>query len=94
VKLADEAVHVTGAFHMAGYAHVIGTLWSVDDEIAAEVARDIYGGLTSHASSAPDAAPAALALHRAVRKAGTSIRACPPSGPRTCTSARSPIRAG
>jgi CHAT domain-containing protein len=42
VKLADEAVHVTGAFHVAGYAHVTGTLWSVADDLAAEVARDIY----------------------------------------------------
>ena len=65
VKLADEAVHVTGAFHMAGYAHVIGTLWSVDDEIAAEVARDVYASLTT---SGPDASAAAPALHRAVRK--------------------------
>ncbi|HTW02362.1 MAG TPA: CHAT domain-containing protein [Streptosporangiaceae bacterium] len=65
VQLADEAVHITGAFHMAGYAHVIGTLWSVDDEIAAEVARDVYARL---AAPGPDAARAALALHHAVRK--------------------------
>ena len=65
VKLADEAVHITGAFHMAGYAHVIGTLWSLDDEIAAEVAKDIYASLTAQG---PDAAPTALALHHAIRK--------------------------
>jgi CHAT domain len=74
VKLADEAVHVTGAFHMAGYAHVIGTLWSVDDEIAAEVASDVYASL---AASGPDAATAAPALHQAVRK----IRARQPGLP-------------
>lgn len=68
VKLADEAVHITGAFHMAGYAHVIGTLWSVDDDLAAEVARDIYASLTAHTPSRPDATPAALALHQAVHK--------------------------
>ena len=59
---------------MAGYAHVIGTLWSVDDEIAAEVASDVYPGLTA---SGPDAAAAAPALHRAVRK----IRARHPTLP-------------
>lgn len=65
VKLADEAVHVTGAFHMAGFAHVIGTLWSVDDAIAAEVARDVYASFTT---SGPDAATAAAVLHQAVRR--------------------------
>jgi CHAT domain-containing protein len=65
VKLADEAVHITGAFHMAGYPHVIGTLWSVDDEIAAEVARNVYASLTT---PHPDPAAAAQALHDAVRE--------------------------
>jgi tetratricopeptide (TPR) repeat protein len=74
VKLADEAVHVTGAFHMAGYAHVIGTLWSVADDVAVEVARDVYASLTS---SRPDAAAAALALHDAIR----NIRAGRPGRP-------------
>jgi tetratricopeptide (TPR) repeat protein len=74
VKLADEAVHVTGAFHMAGYRHVIGTLWSVADDVAAEVARDVYDSL---ASSGPDAGAAALALHHAIR----NIRAGRPGLP-------------
>jgi len=64
VRLADEAVHVTGAFHMAGYTHVIGTLWSVADQIAAEVAGDVYARITA---PAPDAAATAAALHHAVR---------------------------
>jgi Tfp pilus assembly protein PilF len=64
VRLADEAVHVTGAFHMAGYTHVIGTLWSVADQIAAEVAGDVYASITA---PAPDAAGTAAALHHAVR---------------------------
>lgn len=64
VRLADEAVHVTGAFHMAGYRHVIGTLWSVADQIAADVAGDVYARITA---PAPDAAATAAALHHAVR---------------------------
>jgi CHAT domain-containing protein len=65
VKLADEAIHITGAFHMAGYKHVIGTLWNVADDIAADVARSVYQGLTA---SQPDAGQTALALHQAVRR--------------------------
>ncbi|MET7764078.1 CHAT domain-containing protein [Streptomyces sp. NPDC005393] len=62
---ADEAVHLTGAFHIAGYAHVIGTLWTVDDEAAARIAEDFYAALT--ASGAAGAQGAARALHGAVR---------------------------
>ena len=29
-RLVDEAVHITGAFHLAGYRHVIGTLTPVN----------------------------------------------------------------
>jgi hypothetical protein len=29
-RLADEAMHLTGAFRMAGYTHVIGTLWPIN----------------------------------------------------------------
>ncbi|WP_431041900.1 CHAT domain-containing protein [Streptomyces sp. P1-3] len=67
---AVEPVHVTGAFHLAGYAHVIGTLWPVDDGTAARIAEDFYGALTSAAEggrSSPSARDAAHALHRAVR---------------------------
>ncbi|MGH3833126.1 MAG: CHAT domain-containing protein, partial [Pseudonocardiaceae bacterium] len=63
--LADEAVHITGAFMMAGYTHVIGTLWIIDDHTAARIATDVYATLTS---PRPDAARAATALHHAVRR--------------------------
>ncbi|MET7935772.1 CHAT domain-containing protein [Streptomyces sp. NPDC005322] len=62
---AAEAVHLTGAFHLAGYAHVIGALWTADDEAAARIAEDFYAALT--ASGAACAQDAARALHEAVR---------------------------
>lgn len=40
--LADEAVHITTAFQLAGYPHVIGTLWPVDDRLAADIAASVY----------------------------------------------------
>ena len=70
-NLADEAVHITGAFHLAGYQHVIGTLWSVDDVKARDIAIDVYTRLTREGTTAPDAALSACALHHAIRNLRT-----------------------
>ncbi|MEV0640998.1 CHAT domain-containing protein [Streptomyces sp. NPDC050619] len=63
----DEAVHITGAFQLAGYRHVIGTLWSVNDATSAEITRATYAGLTHGGSTAPHTESSAQALHGAVR---------------------------
>ncbi|KAJ9139047.1 TPR domain-containing protein [Coniochaeta hoffmannii] len=47
----DESIHLIGACQLAGFRHVIGTLWKVDDESCADVARIVYeaireGGMT------------------------------------------------
>ncbi|MGI5292907.1 CHAT domain-containing protein [Nonomuraea polychroma] len=59
--LTDEAIHLAAAFHLAGYRHVIGTLWSLNDASAAEVAQDVYRELAR-----PGGAEPAVALHQAV----------------------------
>ncbi|OLR93511.1 CHAT domain-containing protein [Actinokineospora bangkokensis] len=45
VALADEAIHLAAALQMAGYRHVVGTLWGVPDDIAASVAEGVYAGM-------------------------------------------------
>jgi CHAT domain-containing protein len=59
-RLLDEPVHVASALHAAGFAHVIGTLWPVDDGLADQLARAFYRLLA--AGQGP-----AAALHAAVR---------------------------
>ncbi|MBT2510342.1 CHAT domain-containing protein, partial [Streptomyces sp. ISL-98] len=46
VRLADEAQHVASSFQLAGYAHVIATLWEVADGDAADVTTRLYGEMT------------------------------------------------
>lgn len=61
-RLADEAIHLASAFQLAGYRHVIGTLWGVADRPAAQIAANVYSALASTGT-----ADAATALHAATR---------------------------
>jgi len=59
--LLDEVVHLASAFRVAGYPHVVATLWEIGDRSAAYITERFYRALSEHES------PAA-ALHRAVRQ--------------------------
>jgi len=63
-RLADEAIHLASAFQLAGYRHVIGTLWPIADSRAVELARDLYEVLASPATGDT----AAHALHTVTRQ--------------------------
>jgi tetratricopeptide (TPR) repeat protein len=65
--LAEEAVHLSGAFQLAGFRQVVGTLWPVSDLAAERVARGFYGHLTEDGQRPPQPDRACLALHHAVR---------------------------
>jgi tetratricopeptide (TPR) repeat protein len=44
-KYTDESIHLISSFQLAGFRHVIGTLWEVNDEICVEMARITYEGI-------------------------------------------------
>ncbi|MBM7168817.1 CHAT domain-containing protein [Streptomyces sp. G44] len=75
-ELADEAVHIVSAFQMAGFPHVVGSLWHVDDTIGREVALSVYTTL-NRGDGTLDVARTAEALHHAVR----TLRATYPRTP-------------
>ncbi len=66
--LANEALHITGAFQLAGYQNVIGTLWPVNDVAAMYFAKYFYDCLTCDATTVPDTSQASYALHLATRR--------------------------
>ena len=41
-NLFDENIHLISACQLAGFRHVIGTLWHVDDEICVDMAKIVY----------------------------------------------------
>ena len=63
--LSDEAIHTAAGMLFAGYRGVIGTMWSISDKLAPDVARDVYEHLFRNGTR-PDYREAALALHEAI----------------------------
>jgi len=46
--LADETIHLINACQLAGFCHVVGTLWDVDDECSLDAARSVYEAIQRH----------------------------------------------
>ncbi|SRR6266540_3851348 len=65
VSLPDEAITLAAALHFTGYRQVIGTLWAVYDQTAADVAAMVYADLTAAGRFEP--VGSARALHAAIR---------------------------
>ncbi|RYP29513.1 hypothetical protein DL767_006703 [Monosporascus sp. MG133] len=63
-KLADEGIHLISALQLAGFRHVIGTLWEVSDKYCVDMARVLYETLRDEGMT--DAA-VCRGLHRAAR---------------------------
>jgi hypothetical protein len=69
----DEVIHLASAFHLAGYRHVIATLWPIADRPAIQVATQVYKELAADQNLDKSAA----ALQHAARR----LRAILPNRP-------------
>lgn len=72
VPLMDEMLHVVSGFQVAGFRHVIGTLWPSSDEVCAEVARSFYTELCQSGTVQYTDRDIALALNKASSALATS----------------------
>ncbi|EGE00902.1 hypothetical protein TESG_08196 [Trichophyton tonsurans CBS 112818] len=63
-ELVDEGVHLVSAFQLAGFCHVVGTLWKVSDRHCVNAARVLYETIRDDGMT--DAA-VCRGLHRAIR---------------------------
>jgi CHAT domain-containing protein len=70
-ELPDEAVHLAAGMIMVGYPSVIATMWSIRDEDAPQVAKEVYAHLLK--GGVPDSRKAGMALHTAVRSLRSQI---------------------
>lgn len=65
VDLLDEGIHLAGAFQLAGFPFVVGTLWQIDDEHCVQVAKSMYTAMIGDGQII-DVTLSAPALHNAV----------------------------
>ena len=64
-KLIDEGLHLISAFQLAGFRHVVGTLWEVNDESCVDIARMTYEWIQKQGLSDSSVSEG---LHHACRK--------------------------
>jgi CHAT domain-containing protein len=72
--LLDENIHLANTFLIAGFPHVVGTLWKANDSAAIEVAREFYKCLLKGNGAEDESV--SFALHKAVlalRNSGDNI---------------------
>ncbi|KAJ3579709.1 hypothetical protein NPX13_g858 [Xylaria arbuscula] len=62
---ADEGLHLIGGCQLAGFRHVIGTLWNVKDKVCVEMALETYDWIRQRGITD---ASVSEALHNASRK--------------------------
>jgi hypothetical protein len=77
IQLSDESITLATAFQLAGYRHVIGTLWSISDVHAATIARHVYRELKDPRTGGIVADGAAAALDTAILALRNSRRTDP-----------------
>jgi CHAT domain-containing protein len=66
-KLVDEGIHLVSAFQLAGFRHVVGTLWEVSDSHCVDVARVFYETIR-------DEGMADIAICRGLHRAVKALR--------------------
>jgi CHAT domain-containing protein len=63
----DESIHLAAAMQFSGFRSVIGSMWSVDDEVVGKIVSAFYDNMVD-GSGKLDCRRAAVALHMAVKK--------------------------
>lgn len=66
--LQDECVHIASAFQLAGFSHVLASLWVAQDDTAWVVAVEFYGRLFSDLDNdVAEHAKFSYSFHQAVK---------------------------
>ena len=64
-KLLDEGIHLMSACQLAGFRHVIGSLWGIGDAASVDIAEGVYQTMISSGGMSNEAI--SQGLHKATR---------------------------
>jgi CHAT domain-containing protein len=76
-RLDDERIHIASSFQLAGFTHVIGTLWETEDETCRELAGAFYGIVLGEGEGWSGTWKVGRALHCAVESVRRRDRELP-----------------
>lgn len=68
LRLADETIHIASAFQLAGFSHVIATMWPAESLVCREISKDFYRSLFDGKLISDGHKKVRIALHGAVRR--------------------------
>lgn len=67
-SLTDEALHLASGFQIAGFAHVIGSMWPTEDAVCVQAAKYFYSSILEVGQAARSPETIAVALHKTIVK--------------------------
>ena len=67
-QLADEVIHLASGFQVAGFSHVIASMWVADDQVCFQVAKGFYEQVVANLPTRQSNEAIAAALHGSVEK--------------------------
>jgi len=75
--LLDESIHLTAAFQVAGFSHVVGSLWKVRDLYAPMVAEGVVGSMMESCHGQVSFDKGAAGLHKKMKILRETTRRIP-----------------
>ncbi|KAF3114340.1 hypothetical protein TWF706_008273 [Orbilia oligospora] len=67
-ELHDESINLVTACQLAGFQHVVGSLWEVSDKYSVTAAEEVYKTIIAEDGGAIDGKKVSLGVHRATRR--------------------------
>ncbi|KAJ5772185.1 hypothetical protein N7520_002714 [Penicillium odoratum] len=65
-RMVDEVIHLASGFQVAGFSHVIASMWQTDDDACEKMARGFYGHLKQTMEEEAHNRAVAVAAHKAM----------------------------
>ncbi|KAF3279141.1 hypothetical protein TWF970_004247 [Orbilia oligospora] len=67
-KLHDESINLVTACQLAGFQHVVGSLWEISDKHSVTAAEEVYKTIAAEDGGVIDGKKVSLGVHRATRR--------------------------